>query len=66
MKVIKYILVLFGGYILGAIIGYLLVGLLSANTHDKAMEQAMTAFFVCGPMFSVISLIISIIRSRKL
>jgi hypothetical protein len=44
-----------GGYVLGALGGFALVTLFSSNQHDRALEAAMTAFFVTGPLVAVLA-----------
>ncbi len=45
MKLLKILLGLVLGYVAGAAIGAGLVEMFSTNTHDKALEVGMTAFF---------------------
>jgi hypothetical protein len=47
-----------GGYVLGAVLGYALVGVLSSNAHDKSLEAAMTGAFFTGPAGAVIGAIL--------
>ncbi len=42
-----------GGYVVGALLGMLLVSQFSGNTHDKSMEAGMTGFFFTGPVLAV-------------
>lgn len=42
------------GYAVGVFGGMGLVGMLSSNTHDRAMEVVMTGFFVTGPLVAMI------------
>ena len=54
------------GYIGGTVLGYFLVTSLSSNTHDRAVEAAMTGAFVVGPVAAVIACILgSIWGGRK-
>jgi hypothetical protein len=41
------------GYVLCAVAGYWLTGLLSSNVHDRSVEAAMTSAFVWGPLGAV-------------
>lgn len=50
------------GYIVAAIVGYALVSGLSANTHDRSIEAAMTAVFVAGPAGALLAGIAGIMR----
>ncbi len=56
------------GYLLGALLGYLAVGLLSANRHDRSLEAAMTAFFVAGPLCALLgfagAIVAQLVRPR--
>ena len=59
MKTIGFsLLVGLAGYILGAILGMIVVNMFSANQHDKAIEAAMTSFFLFGPALAILSVII--------
>lgn len=52
------------GYLVGAIAGYGLTELFSTNRHDKALEAAMTAAFVAGPIGAVLGLVAGIMWRR--
>jgi hypothetical protein len=52
-------------YVLGAVAGELLVVAISPNTHDLAVEAAMTSLFVIGPIAGFLGLILGVSRSRK-
>jgi hypothetical protein len=52
-----------GGYFLGALASYFLILQLSANTHDRALEAAMTSAFFFGPLAAVIAFIVGAVRS---
>lgn len=43
------------GYIVGLGGGMLLVNLFSGNSHDKALEAAMTGAFVVGPLVALVA-----------
>lgn len=51
----RIVLAAFGGYILGALLGALLITVASSNRHDRSMEAAMTAIFVVGPIGAVVA-----------
>lgn len=51
------VLAAIAGYALGAILGYGAISALSANTHDKSFEAAMTAAFVTGPLVALLAVI---------
>lgn len=42
------------GFVLGAIMGYFLISTFSSNSHDVAVEAAMTGIFVFGPLGALI------------
>lgn len=54
-----------GGYLISAIAGYFLVGVLSSNTHDRSVEAAMTGVFVAGPLGAVAFAIAGVLRSGR-
>lgn len=51
-----------GGYIVSAVVGYLLVLQLSSNSHDRDLEAAMTSAFVFGPIAAIIAFIVGVVR----
>lgn len=53
------------GYVLGVLVGWLLVSFFSGNRHDKSTEAVMTAFFVAGPLLAIIGLIVGLVRSVR-
>lgn len=57
--VLKVLLVLVGGYIAGAVLGAAATEMFSSNTHDKAVETAMTAIFVAGPLGAIAAVLIA-------
>ena len=52
------------GYAIGAVAGYFLVQALSSNVHDRAVEAAMTAAFVTGPLCAVVGFVVGLVRGR--
>lgn len=48
-----------------AVSGYAAVSLLSSNTHDRALEAAMTAVFVFGPIGAIVGALVGARRSRS-
>lgn len=64
-KFLRFLLGLVGGFAAGAVIGGVLVSVLSPNTHDKSLEIAMTALFVAGPIGAVIGIAAALISMRK-
>ena len=59
-KLLRVILCVFIGFILGIFFGSLIVALFLGNSHDMAMEVGMTAFFTTGPIGAIIGLIVGI------
>ena len=53
------------GYLLGAVLGYAGVLLLSRNQHDMELEAAMTSVFVWGPGGAIVAAIVGWVRSAK-
>lgn len=51
-----------GGYVVGAIAGYLLVQQFSPNVHDRSVEAAMTAAFVAGPLLAAVGFVVGLVR----
>ena len=52
-----------GGYFVAAFVGYFLISWLSSNTHDRAVEAAMTSAFVLGPLGAVAAFLAGFIRA---
>lgn len=63
-RAIKVFLSAILGYVLAAIAGYFLVDLLSSNTHDKALEAAMTSAFVFSPLGAIVAAVAGWTRSK--
>jgi|GEM_PF-3550769 len=63
------LLVAIAGYLVGALVGVLLVQLFSTNQFDKAMEAGMVGAFFVGPIAALLSVIIFLItqftRSKR-
>ena len=53
------------GYVVGAAAGAFLVEMMSTNSHDKAQEVAMTAFFFTGPIGAVVGLLGGIVWALR-
>ena len=53
------------GYVAGALGGGALVSALSANTHDRSLEAAMTGAFVCGPLAAAVASIAGFVRAGR-
>ncbi len=51
-------------YAVAAVIAYGLVSARSANTHDRALEAAMTSLLVVAPAAAVLAFAIAIARAR--
>lgn len=54
-----------GGFAIAALAGYLLIGWLSSNRHDRSVEAAMTSVFVAGPLGAVVAFILGFIRGGR-
>jgi NhaP-type Na+/H+ or K+/H+ antiporter len=54
-----------GGYFAGALLGYLLVLMLSGNRHDLEVEAAMTAAFFAGPLGALVAGIVGFVRGGR-
>jgi F0F1-type ATP synthase membrane subunit c/vacuolar-type H+-ATPase subunit K len=62
MKTVGFtLLVGLAGYVLGVMLGFVVVNLFSTNQHDKAIEAAMTSFFVFGPGLAILSVIVFLV-----
>lgn len=59
------LLVAIVGYVLTAVAGYWLTGLLSANVHDAPVEAATTSAFVWGPLGAVASFALGFVRAGR-
>ena len=53
------------GYAIGAVAGYFLVQQFSSNAHDRAVEAAMTAAFVTGPLGAVVGFVVGLLRGAR-
>jgi hypothetical protein len=51
-----------GGYAVAAFVSYFLVDQLSANTHDRSVEAAMTSAFIWGPLGAVVAFVVGFVR----
>lgn len=51
-----------GGYVVAAVTSYLLTGQLSSNTHDRAVEAAMTSVLIWGPLGAVAAFVVGFVR----
>ena len=54
-----------GGYVIAALVSYFLIGQFSSNTHDRAVEAAMTSAFVFGPLGGVGAFVVGFIRNGR-
>ena len=53
------------GYFAGAFLTYISINFFSTITHALALESAMSAIFVGGPLFSVLFLAYSIFSWKR-
>lgn len=65
MKFVKVLSGLVIGYIAGALIGGVLVEMVSTNAHDKAQEVATTALIVTGPIGAILGVGIGMLWAAK-
>jgi len=42
------------GFVVFAFCGYWMISFMSSNTHDPAIESAMTSIFVIGPLGAIL------------
>lgn len=52
-------------YVAGAFAGGWLVSVLSANSHDRGLEAAMTGAFVIGPLVAVAGFVATLLLQRR-
>jgi membrane-bound acyltransferase YfiQ involved in biofilm formation len=56
----RFVIILFAaiaGFVVFAFCGYWMITFLSSNTHDRAVESAMTSIFVLGPLGAVLGVL---------
>jgi hypothetical protein len=54
-RVLIGFLVSIPAYAVGAAGGYFIIGISSANQHDRAIEAAMTGTFITGPLLAIVA-----------
>jgi hypothetical protein len=54
-----------GGYLVTAVVGYVLLLQFSSNTHDRAVEAAMTSAFVLGPIGAIAAFVYGFVRAGR-
>lgn len=59
------VVALTAGYLVGALLGYVGIAALSSNSHDRAVEAAMTAAFVTGPIGALLAATAWMLLRRK-
>jgi len=62
-KVLQVIVFAAVGCAVAAVAGYFLVSAMSSNRHDRAVEAAMTAAFVFGPVGALVGGVVGFFRS---
>ncbi len=62
LKVIVFMAV---GFVVTTVASYFLISWLSTNTHDRALEAAMSSVFVFGPLGTVVAGVVAFARSGK-
>ncbi len=65
MRALISIASLIAGYLIGAFGGGWLISILSPNTHDRAMEAAMSGAFITGPIGAAIGLVAALALTRR-
>ena len=53
------------GYLVGGLMGYLLVMFFSGNTHDRELEAAMTGGFFVGPVTAFVGALFAFFRAGR-
>jgi hypothetical protein len=53
------------GYLVGAFAGGYAISVLSSNTHDRAVEAAMSGAFVTGPIGAVMGALLGTARAKS-
>lgn len=66
MRALIVVAATIAGYLAGAFGGGWLISVLSPNTHDRAMEAAMTGAFVLGPIGAAIALVAALVVTRPM
>jgi hypothetical protein len=64
----RFVIAVFGaivGFIAFGLCAYAAIELLSSNTHDRALEAAMTAIFVAGPLGGIVGGILGARLSKR-
>lgn len=64
-RFVVVVLSLVGGYVAGALGGHAAVQRFSANTHDRAVEAAMTGAFVTGPLGAIVGGVVGFMVSGR-
>ena len=52
-------------YVAAAVAAYFLLGMLSSNVHDRALEAAMSAAFLYGPAAAVVGFGLGWVRGGR-
>ena len=53
------------GYLIAAMVGYVLIEQFSSNVHDRSVEAAMTGIFVVGPIGAVTGFVVGAMRGSR-
>jgi len=59
------LLIAVAGYVAATLAGYFLTDALSSNVHDRAVEAAMSAAFVWGPLGAVAGFAAGFVRAGR-
>lgn len=62
-RVLQILLIAVAGFVVAGVLGYFLILGLSSNRHDRSLEAAMTAVFVCGPLGALLAGVIAFFRT---
>lgn len=62
-KILLVPLLAIAGFVVFAMVGYVLISLLSSNQHDRSVEAAMTSVFVFGPIGALVAGLLAYFRA---
>jgi NhaP-type Na+/H+ or K+/H+ antiporter len=64
-RLVRALIGLVAGYIVGAALGLLAVQMLSSNRHDLGVEAVMTAVFAAGPLGAVVGALVGALMRKQ-
>lgn len=53
------------GYVLGVVVGYVLVLAFSGNVRDRELEAAMTGAFIVGAALALVGAVFGLVRGGR-